>query len=92
MKWTPQKAITSAVDLLGGLRELERVADEVGEVLDLGLLVVVGEDHRVALALHARDRGLEIDGDRVGPGCGEGSVRRRGVTAMSEVTADRPRR
>ena len=49
--------------LLGGLRELERVADEVGEVLDLGLLVVVGQDHGVALALDARDRGLEIVGE-----------------------------
>ena len=30
-------------------REPERVADEVGDVLDLGQLVVVGEDHGVAL-------------------------------------------
>ena len=49
MKWTPQKTITSAsVD--GRLaREPERVADVVGDVLDLGHLVVVGEDDRVAL-------------------------------------------
>ena len=31
-------------------REAERVADVVGDVLHLGQLVVVGEDHRVALA------------------------------------------
>ena len=60
-----------ALDLLRGLRELERIADEVREILDLGFLVVVGEDHRVALALHARDRGLEIDGDLVGSGGSE---------------------
>ena len=30
-------------------REAERVADEVGHVLELGELVVVGEDDRVAL-------------------------------------------
>ena len=55
MKWTPQKTITEA---LGGrrlLREAERVADEVGDVLDLGTLVVVGQDHRVALATQAFD-------------------------------------
>ena len=54
-----------AVDLRGGLRERERVAHEVGEVLDLGLLVVVGEQHRVALFLEREDRGLEIVGDLV---------------------------
>ena len=49
MKWTPQKAITSRVR--GGrlARQAERVAHEVGHVLDLGHLVVVGEDHGVAL-------------------------------------------
>ena len=59
-----------ALHLLGRLSELERIADEIREILDLGLLIVVGEDHRVALALHARDRGLEIDGDLVGCRCG----------------------
>ena len=50
MKWTPQKAITSSVR--GGrlLREAERVADEVGHLLDLRQLVVVGEDDGAALA------------------------------------------
>ena len=62
MKWTPQKAITSASTFWAACASCERVADEVGEVLDLGLLVVVREDHRVALALEARDRGLEIVG------------------------------
>ena len=55
MKCTPQKAI---VGLLGGgglLRERERVADEVRDVLDLGQLVVVGEDHRVARARELAD-------------------------------------
>ena len=49
MKWTPQKAITSAVGLRRLAREAERVADEVGHVLELGQLVVVGEDDGVAL-------------------------------------------
>ena len=55
MKWTPQKAITEASG--GGrlAREAERVADEVGDVLDLGHLVVVGEDHRVALGGQGAD-------------------------------------
>jgi hypothetical protein len=52
-----------AVDLRGGLGERERVAHEVGEVLDLGLLVVVREQDRVALFLELEDRGLEILGN-----------------------------
>ena len=54
MKCTPQKTI---VRLLGGrrlAREAERVADVVGDVLDLGHLVVVGEDHGVAGLRRAR--------------------------------------
>ena len=49
MKWTPQKTITSASVSAASSREPERVAHEVGHVLDLGHLVVVGEDHGVAL-------------------------------------------
>ncbi len=49
MKWTPQKAIAVGVGGGGLAREAERVAHVVGDVLDLGQLVVVGEDHRVAL-------------------------------------------
>ena len=37
------------------LREPERVADVIGDVLDLGQLVVVGEDHRAALARERPD-------------------------------------
>ena len=49
MKCTPQKTIVSLVGRRRLLGEPERVADVVGDVLDLGHLVVVGEDHRVAL-------------------------------------------
>ena len=49
MKCTPQKTIVSPSAARRPAREAERVADEVGDVLDLGQLVVVGEDHRVAL-------------------------------------------
>ncbi len=39
------------------LRQAERIADEVGDaVVDLGRLVVVRQDDRVALALQALDR------------------------------------
>ena len=31
-------------------REAERIADIIGNILDFGTLVVVGEDHRVALS------------------------------------------
>ena len=49
MKWTPQNAIASASERGGPLREAERVADVVGDLLDLGQLVVVGEDDGAAL-------------------------------------------
>ena len=46
----------------GSLRELERVTDEVGHVLDLGLLVVVRQDHGVSLCLELPDPLLELGG------------------------------
>ena len=49
MKWTPQNSITSASVFAACAGEAEGVPDEVGDVLQLGQLVVVGEDHRVAL-------------------------------------------
>ena len=46
---------------LGGLaREAERVADEVGDVLHFGALVVVREDDRVLLARERLDLTLEL--------------------------------
>ena len=47
MKWTPQKTIISASVAAACAREAERIADVVGDVLHLGPLVVVGEDHGV---------------------------------------------
>ncbi len=49
MKCTPQKTIVSPLGRRRLAGEPERVADVVGHVLDLGHLVVVGEDHRAAL-------------------------------------------
>ena len=42
-------------------RQIEAVADEIREVLDLRLLVIMGEDHRVALALQPLDLGEQVD-------------------------------
>ncbi len=50
MKCTPQKTMTSRVGLRGFAAQAERVADEIGDVLHLGALVVVREDDRVAFA------------------------------------------
>ena len=60
--WTGiDPAGTRTVVSVGGcLRQLKRVTNVVGEVLDLGFLVVVREDHRVALVLEALDLGLEL--------------------------------
>ena len=49
MKWTPQNSITSASVFAAWRERPERVADEVGHVLQLRQLVVVGEDDGVAL-------------------------------------------
>ena len=42
-------------------RQVEAVADEIGEVLDFRLLVIMGEDDRVALLLQARDLGEQVE-------------------------------
>ena len=55
MKCTPQKTITSAVVLRRLPREPERVAHHVRDVLHLGTLVVVREDHGVAFARRPPD-------------------------------------
>ena len=47
------------VALRGALGELERIADDVGEILDDGDLVVVGEDQRIAFAPQPCDSGEE---------------------------------
>jgi len=44
----------------GAARELQRVADEVGDVLDRILLVVVGQDHGVAARCQLPDRVRQI--------------------------------
>jgi hypothetical protein len=46
------------------LAELERVTHEVGEILDLRLLVVVGQEHGVALLLEPADLVLDLVGGR----------------------------
>src|SRR5215470_10966865 len=43
------------IDGLALARQLERVADEVRDFEDLRPLIVVGENHRVALALEGSD-------------------------------------
>ena len=55
-----------AVGLGGLLGEAERVADVVGHVLDLGPLVVVGQDDGVALAGERADLGLQLARPRRG--------------------------
>ena len=51
--------------LLRRLRELQRIADDVREVLDLTLLVVVSEQDRVALLLQAPDLVVEVQASEV---------------------------
>jgi hypothetical protein len=87
MKCTPQNAMTSlsvAAPLAG---EAERVADVVRDVLDLGQLVVVGEDDRAALGGERADLGLQ-GGDVVG---GDGRVdARTGAIGSRVVTGAAP--
>ena len=50
MKWTPQKTMVGRFDLGRVAGQLEAVAGEVGQLLDLAVLVVVGEDGGADLA------------------------------------------
>ena len=50
MKCTPQKTITSASVLAARLRKPQRIGHEIGDFLHLGALVMMGQDHCVALA------------------------------------------
>ena len=65
-------------------REPERVAHVVGDLLDLGQLVVVREDHGVALAGKRADLVLEL-GDRIEGQ--EGGLHQRGSTRSDRSRA-----
>ena len=54
---------------LGLIGEAERVADVVGDILDVAGLIVVGEDDGVAFFLEGEDFLLEIEG-AAGMACG----------------------
>ena len=74
MKWTPQNSITSASVAAACAREAERVADEVGDVLELGQLVVVGEDDGVALRAeraHLGRHALDLSARQLAAGGGD---------------------
>jgi hypothetical protein len=49
--------------------EVEAVADKVGNVLDFGLLVIMGEDHGVALGAQAVDLGAKVEAAEAEIGC-----------------------
>ena len=50
------------VGFLGLVGQAERVAHVVGDFLDLGDLVIVGQDDGVALLLEAQDFGAQVEG------------------------------
>jgi hypothetical protein len=57
MKCTPHCTMTSAFTLVASTRELQRVADIIGDaVVDFRRLVVVRQDDGVALLLQLVDR------------------------------------
>ena len=58
---TPQNAITSASVACAFLRQIEAVADEIGQVLDFGLLVIMRQDDRVAFLAQAVDLGAQVE-------------------------------
>jgi hypothetical protein len=63
------------VGVAGRAGELQRVADVVGDVLDVGLLVVVREQDGLALALQGLDLVEQVD--RRGPARGGAGDRGR---------------
>ena len=60
MKRTPQKTIDRRIDLGRLAGQLEAVAGDVGQFLDLALLVVVGEDGGADLLLEVEDFGGDV--------------------------------
>ena len=68
MKCTPANTMTSACVFFASCASCERVADEVGQVLDLALLVVVGEQDRVALLLEPDDFLVDVEAGEIGLG------------------------
>ena len=76
MKWTPQKTIASASVAAASRERPSESPDEVRDVLYLGHLVVVGEDHRASLGGELADLLLH-GGDLVGQWVMSAPVRRR---------------
>jgi hypothetical protein len=51
-------------------RQIEAVADEIGNVLDFGLLVIMREDHGVPLLAQPVDLGTQVQAGQVFTGLG----------------------
>ena len=51
MNQTPQKAITSPSSFAGLAGQFQAVADNVGQFLNLGFLIMMRQQNRAALAL-----------------------------------------
>ncbi len=75
MKWTPQNAMTALSVAGRPAGQAQRVAHVVGHVLDLGHLIVMGQDDGVALRRELPDLGGQVPDVvqpllrfRVGPG------------------------
>ena len=55
------RGLSSEAEAVTLARKFEAVANEIGEVLDLRLLVIMREDHRIAVALEALNLGKEVE-------------------------------
>src|SRR4030095_16051299 len=72
----------------GLARQIEAVADEVGEVLDFRLLVIMGEDDGVAFLLQSRDLGEQVEALQALRLCGHfcpSAARRRRASAIASL-------
>src|SRR6476620_10617241 len=78
------------VRALGLARELQRVTDEVGQVLDLALLIEMGKQHRVALALQLADALLEIERRAHGSRLALGGRGKRGQSSHDALLHSHP--
>ena len=50
--------------------EFEAVPDEIGEVLDFGALIIMRQDHRIALLAQTVDLGADVEAGEVYAGLG----------------------
>ena len=62
----PAECDDVGIGLRRAAREVEAVADEIGQILQLGLLVIMCQDDGIALTAQAVDLGTQVEAGEIG--------------------------